>query len=158
MRTLLIALAHVCIVTAGCSSTPTSPTLPPFPVPPGQRTATWVGTLTDSANGQGRVSVVLVEAPVGTTSFLAGSWTATFDNTARNGSGRASGETSAGGTAQLFLTREPALTCPSGPGASFGVGSFFATTLRLTGNTMAGGYDYIDCGATIRGSLTLTRQ
>ena len=51
----------------------------------------------------------------------------------------------------------PALTCTNGAG-TLAAGSFFGEVLSLTGTAIAGDYTYVDCSASVPGTLTLTKQ
>ena len=158
MRTsLVLSLGVWVLLAAACGSTPTAPSPPAFPVPVGPRTGNWAGTMTDATNGQGRLSVVLLDTPIAGESVLAGTWTAAFPNAARNASGDVSGSIGAGGAVRLFLTRRPAMTCTNGAG-TLAAGSFFGEVLSLTGTAIAGDYTYVDCSASVPGTLTLTKQ
>lgn len=157
-RSLALLCSLWALLAAACTSTPTTPDPPPFSVPTGPRTGNWAGTLTDPLNGQGRLSVVILDTPIGGESVLAGTWTATFPNAARNASGDVSGSIAAGGTSRLFLTRRPPLSCATGGPGTIAAGSFFGDVLSATGNTIAGGYTFVDCSGQATGTLSLTKQ
>ena len=145
---LLLALAP------GCSTTPTAPTPG---VPRGPRSGTWAGTVTDSSNGSGALRVQLEELVVGNAqSVLNGTWTTTFSDATKNGSGELSGSVS-GTAVQLILRRAVPLSCAN-PGPVPVYGSYFSLTLTAAGSTVGGPYDYQTCTAAVRGALTLTLQ
>jgi hypothetical protein len=159
MRTSSVVAAGLWLLfSAACSSSPTAPSQPPFSVPSGPRTGSWIGTLGDPLNGQGQLSVTLADTPIAGESVLTGTWTATFPNAARNASGDISGSIATAGGIRLFLTRRPPLTCGNGAPPPLAAGSFFGDVLSLTGNTITGTYTYVDCTGSAPGTLTLTKQ
>ena len=149
LAVLLLALA------SGCSTTPTAPTPG---VPRGPRSGTWAGTVTDAANGSGALRVQLEELVVGTAqSLLSGTWTTTYSDATKNGSGEVSGSVS-GTAVQVILRRAVPLSCAN-PGPVPAVyGSYFSLNLATAGSTISGPYDFQTCTTAVRGALTLTMQ
>jgi len=153
----LIAFAAVLVfaLSPGCSTTPTAPTPG---VPRGPRSGTWVGTVADSSNGSGALRVQLEELVIGNAhSLLNGTWTTTFSDATKNGSGDVVGSVS--GTAlQVTLRRSAPLTCVN-PGPVPAVyGSYFSLDLAIAGSTISGPYHFQTCTAPVTGALTLTMQ
>ncbi len=141
-------------LTLGCAGSPTQPTPGPGP---GGRTGTWLGTLTDAANGAGTLRVVLQETPVGAVGLLGGTWSATFGSGAAPATGDVTG-TISGTVVQFTLRRTVPTTCAtSGPLAMFS-GAFIAQNLALAGTTISGAYDYQACSAPVPGTLELRQQ
>lgn len=152
LLTALVA-ALVLALSPGCSTTPTAPTPG---VPRGLRSGTWVGTVTDSSNGQGSVRVVLRETPFGSSGVLGGTWNTTFADASKDADGNVVGSVT--GTVMILnlqRTSPPSCPTPLPPGI---VGSYFALNLALADATISGAYDYQTCGAPVRGTLTLTKQ
>lgn len=154
---LPIALVAVLVIalTQGCSTTPTAPTPR---VPRGLRSGTWVGTLTDPANGNGALRLQLEELVIGNAqSLLNGTWTTTFSDATKNGSGDVSGSI-LGTTVQVTFLRTVPLSCAN-PGPVPAVyGSYVSLDLAIAGTTISGPYNYQPCAAPVSGALTLTLQ
>ena len=103
-----LAAALIFVLSLGCSTTPTAPTPG---IPRGPRSGTWIGTVTDPANGNGALRVDLDELVIGEAqSVLNGTWTTTFSDATKNGAGEVAGSIS-GTTAQLILRRAVPLSC-----------------------------------------------
>jgi hypothetical protein len=146
---LALALSH------GCSTTPTAPTPG---VPRGPRSGTWAGTVTDSSNGSGALRVQFEELVIGTgPSLLNGTWSTTFGDATKNGSGDVSGSVS-GSAVQVTFRRAVPLSCAN-PGPVPAVyGSYFSLNLAIAGSTISGPYNFQTCAAAVSGALTLTMQ
>ena len=149
------ALAAVLLLALlpGCSTTPTAPT-----PGAGPRSGVWVGTVADAANGSGALRVQLDELVIGNAqSLLNGTWSTTFGDATKNGSGDVSGSVS-GTAVQVTFMRSVPLTCVN-PGPVPAVhGSYFSLNLAIAGSTISGPYNYQTCTAPVTGALTLTRH
>jgi hypothetical protein len=152
--TALVA-ALVLALSPGCSTTPTTPT-PGVPRSP--RSGTWIGTVTDSSNGSGALRVQLDELVIGNAhSLLNGTWTTTFSDATKNGSGDLSGSVS-GTAVQVSFRRAVPLSCAN-PGPVPAVyGSYFSLNLAIAGSTISGPYNFQTCTTAVSGALTLTMQ
>ncbi len=150
-----LAAVLVLVLSSGCSTTPTAPTLG---VPRGPRSGTWVGTVTDSSNGSGALRVQLEELVIGNAqSLLNGTWAATFSDASKNGGGDVSGSIF-GNMVQVTFRRAVPLSCAN-PGPIPAVyGSYFSLDLAIAGTTISGPYNYQTCTAAVSGALTLTMQ
>lgn len=154
-RPIALVALLVLALTQGCSTTPTAPTPR---VPRGPRSGTWVGSLMDPANGSGTLRLQLEELVIGSAqSLLNGTWTTTFSDATKNGSGDVSGSILGTGVQVTFLRTVP-LSCAN-PGPVPAVyGSYFSLDLAIAGTTISGAYTYQPCTAPVSGALTLTLQ
>ena len=153
-RALITVATFGLTMCLGCSDSPTAPTSGPDP---GPRTGTWLGTLTDGANGIAPLKVELRESPIGDLGLLGGAWMATFATGATATTGDLTG-TITGTTVQLTLRRAVPVTCPvPGPLPALN-GSFVALNLTLAGASISGPYAYQACGAPVSGMLELRKQ
>lgn len=146
-------LGWVVLLSVACGSSGSTPTAPSA----GSRSGTWSGTVSDSANGTGTLRLVLDDRVVSATeSFITGTWTATFPDASRNGSGVVAG----GATdATMFLNLAPTTppTCPIPPLFPAAVGSYNATRLSVGATTIRGDYVFGTCTGTVNGTLELRR-
>lgn len=153
MRLALFVPVVLCLT--ACRASPTSPSLPG--TASGPNSGTWTGTLRDEANGQGDARVVLQESIVNGTSILAGTWTTTYADTSKNGSGEVTGGV-AGTLVVLTLRRLPVLACTSSAPVQALNGSYVSLNLTLSGRSIAGSYTYQACSGAIPGTLSLSKQ
>lgn len=153
-RTLITVAALVLTTCLGCSNSPTTPT-PGSGPGPGPRSGTWLGTLTDAANGPGSLRVELQESPIGDLGLLGGAWTATFSGVA-TATGDVTGSIT-GTIVQVTLRRAVPLTCPNPQAVTALNGAFIALNLTLAGSTISGPYAYQACGAPVTGTLELRK-
>ncbi len=150
---LLFAVTLVTAGACGDSSRPTAPTPPPAL---GERTGTWVGTLTDRLNGTGSIRLLLEDRPVGSGhSFVGGTWSASFPQAARNDAGTFGGAIS-GSVVSLLLTPTTPPVC--GPGFLSSLAGSFSLTLHAGSTSMAGSSSYITCNESADGRVELTKQ
>lgn len=152
-RQLLSLVALVSTGAACDGSTPGSSTGPT----PSSRTGVWTGTVSDSANGNGTLRLVLEERPINASeSLVMGSWTTTFADATKNGEGTFSGGVN--GT-RGFLTLGPSrsITCAA-PSMVFGtVGTYVASTLTVENSAIRGSYLFLTCSGSISGTLEVRR-
>jgi hypothetical protein len=151
----LLVLAAV-VTFSACSDSPTSPSTGGVPPPSVESpfAGTWTGTLDDESNGRGTLRLVLGGTfVVNDSTLLSGQWTATFADSAKNGSGRATLLVNAG-RANMLLTpaTRPACAQPFPP-----AGELIASDLPITSSTMRGPYQFAVCGGSVGGTLQLTR-
>ena len=148
----LVALTPIFMVIAACSSSPTAPSAP---AATGPLTGTWVGPITDASNGSGAMRVVLRDYAAGGGSLLTGSWSTTFADASKNGSGQATGAVD--GTRTLLDLRPAVpLACGGTSGPLFG--AYLASSLTVSGNVMTGGYTFAACAGNATGTLELRQE
>jgi hypothetical protein len=153
MRLALVLPLVLCL--AACRASPTAPSLPG--TAPGPNGGTWAGTVRDDANGEGDLRVVLQESIVNGTSILAGTWTTSYADTAKNGGGEITGGIT-GTLVVLTLRRTPVLACTGSAPVQALNGSYVSLNLALSGRTIAGSYTFQACAGAVPGTLTLTKQ
>ncbi|MCC6987394.1 MAG: hypothetical protein IT181_00250 [Acidobacteria bacterium] len=150
---LRLAATTVCgAILASCGGQGATPTAPSST---GTRSGVWQGTLNEASGTTGTLRLTVEERQVDARrSLLTGTWTASYQDRARDGAGSLTG-TITDATGTLLLV-------PSTPGACDRVllaaaGSYSASELAISAASMRGAYSQLLCTSTITGTLSLTK-
>jgi hypothetical protein len=147
-----LALTACATVFASCGDTGTSPT---GPSGSGPWTGVWQGTLTDTHGTTGTLRLTLDERPVDAQrSFLSGSWSTSFADSSRNGSGSVAGTATDTTGTLLFTPSAPATCSQTVLGAA---GSYSLPQVRLVGASLQGAYTQLSCTGTVTGTLAVRK-
>ncbi len=150
---LAVAAACAALFVSCGSEAVRSPTAPSGT---GPRSGSWRGTLTDTSNVTGTIRLTIEEHAIDAArSFVTGTWSTTFTDASRDGSGTVSG-TIAGATGTLLLSPATAPPCGSGPFIP-AIGSYSSPMLTVSSVAMQGPYAHATCSGTISGTLLLAR-
>lgn len=140
VATRVRAAMVTCVLSAGCSGTPTEPTI--------GVTGAWRGTITRGAT-VGTAILQLTQSGPGVT----GTWVADLEGTAFDQSGTVGGTVTAS-TASLFLRPGSPTVCDSG--------QTFSGTLTMNGSLTAdrltGDYLVLTCDAPATGRIEVNRE
>jgi len=126
---------------AGNSPTSTSTS------PSGQQLAgNYTGTLVSNSSGFAQIGVGTLQATLAQNGgSLNGSWTTTYANAAYNNAGSLTGTVSAS-SVTLTLTSDVTGLCPS------------SVTAAISGTTLSGTYETVNCSFTDGGQFKITKQ
>ncbi len=108
----------------------------------------WTGTITDSAAGNGALSLTITQTGPG----ISGAWASTFGDTSFNRSGSLSG-TITGSPIVLFLTPTIPIACPTGS-----LTGTLSLSTTVQGNRLTGTYTVLTCSGVNTGSVAVERR
>ena len=115
--------------------------------PSGQQLAgNYAGTLVSNSSGFAQIGVGTLQATLAQNGgALSGSWTTTYANAAYNNAGSLTGSVSAS-SVTLTLTSDVTGLCPSN------------VTAAVSGTTLSGTYETVNCSFTDGGQFKITKQ
>src|SRR5260370_37074163 len=109
---------------------------------------TWVGTMTDSVLGTGKIYATISQSD----SVLSGEWYSYYPNPINNFQGTLSGSVSGSSVAAMLTSNFPILLRREPQDCDFNV------TATVNGNQLSGTYASVFCNVAVTGSIHLTTK